>query len=94
MLDKITRAGKWLLIAVGALLAVVFGANVMRRSTRKVDSVDTEPAGKAPIVEAQAREVEIVNASVVKLNTETLPKKPTPAQGKDMGELADEWQRL
>lgn len=94
MLDKVTRAGKWVLIAVGALLAVIFGANVMRRSTRKVDSVDTEPAGKAPIVEAQAREVEVVNEAVDKLNTETLPKKPTPAQGKDMGELADEWQRL
>ena len=94
MLDKIVRAGKWVLIAVGALLAVLFGANAMKRSTRKVDADDTAPAGKAPMVEAQAHEVEVVNTAVEKLNTDTIPKKPTPAKGKNMEELVDEWQKL
>lgn len=94
MLDKIVRAGKWVLIAVGALLAVLFGANAMKRSTRKVDADDTAPVGKAPMVEAQAREVEVVNTAVEKLNTDTIPQKPTPAKGKNMEELVDEWQNL
>lgn len=94
MLDKIVRAGKWVLIAVGALLAVLFGANAMKRSTRKVDADDTAPAGKAPMVEAQAREVEVVNTAVEKLNTDTIPQKPSPAKGKNMEELVDEWQNL
>lgn len=95
MLDKVKAAGKWLLIAIGALLAVVFGANALKqRSSRKVDSDDSAPAGKAPIVEAQAREVEIVNVAVDKLNTDVIPKKPTPAAGQNMEELVDEWKSL
>ena len=31
------------------------------------------------MVEAQAREVEVVNTAVEKLNTDTIPQKPSPA---------------
>ncbi len=93
MLEKLKACGSWLLGLLALLAAVLFGANALRSRKQAQGGGDVaEPAGKAPMVEAQAKETETVNTKVEEIN-EVKPPVKTP-KDKNMEAMLEDYDRL
>lgn len=92
MWEKLKAYGSWALGVVALLVAVVFGANALKGRKRAQAGNDAAPAGKAPMVEEQAKETDLVNTKVEELN-EVKPPPPTP-KDKPMEDLINEYEKL
>lgn len=93
MLEKLKACGSWILGILALLAAVLFGANALKQRKQSQTGNDSEPAGKAPIVEAQAKETDSVNTKIDDIN-EVKPPPTTPVKGKTMENLIDEYEKL
>lgn len=94
MIEKLKAAGNWVLIVIGILAAVLFGANTLKKRSQAPDTKDEPPAGKGPLVEQQAKEVEAVNEKVEAANAASAPPPKTNADDSDMDSLVKKYDRL
>ena len=95
MIEKLKAAGNWVLIVLGIVAAVLFGANTLKKRSRAMDTKDEAPAGKGPLVEQQAKEVEAVNEKVADVNqAAATPPPKTNADNTDMDDLVKRYDRL
>lgn len=95
MIEKLKAAGNWVLIVLGILAAVLFGANTLKKRSRASNTKDEPPAGKGPLVEQQAKEVEVVNEKVEDVNQSAASPPPkTNADDTDMDDLVKRYDRL
>lgn len=94
MIEKLKAAGNWVLIALGVLAAVLFGANTLKKRSQAPDTKDEPPAGKGPLVEQQAKEVEAVNEKVEDVNQSAASPPKTNADDTDMDDLVKRYDRL
>lgn len=92
MLEKLKACGSWLLGLLALLAAVMFGANALRGRKQAQSGDAAEPAGKAPMVEAQAKETDAVNTKVEEIN-EVKPPTKTP-KDKNMEAMLEDYDRL
>ena len=94
MIEKLKAAGNWVLLALGILAAVLFGANTLKKRSQAPDTKDEPPAGKGPLVEQQAKEVEAVNEKVEDVNQSAAAPPKTNADDTDMDDLVKRYDRL
>lgn len=95
MIEKLRAAGNWILIVLGILAAVLFGANTLKKRAQSTDTKDEPPAGKGPLVEQQAKEVEAVNEKVTDVNqSAAAPPPKTNADDASMDDLVKRYDRL
>lgn len=92
MLEKLKACGSWVLGLLALLAAVLFGANALRGRKQQQAGEESAPAGKAPMVEAQAKETETVNTKVEEINVVKPPTK-TP-KDKNMEAMLEDYDRL
>lgn len=92
MLEKLKACGSWLLGLLTLLAAVLFGANMLRGRKQSEAGDASAPAGKAPMVEAQAKETDTVNTKVEEIN-EVKPPAKTP-KDKNMEAMLEDYDRL
>ena len=94
MWEKLKAYGKWGFGLLGLLVAVLFGANILRDRKKLEGGTDSgEPVGKADLVEAQSKETDVVNTKVDKVNEAEPAPKPTD-KAKPMEDLIDEYKKL
>jgi hypothetical protein len=94
MWEKLKAYGKWGFGLLGLLAAVLFGANTLRGRKKLEGGSDSgEHAGKADLVEAQAKETEAVNTKVDRVNEAEPAPKPTD-KAKPIEDLIDEYEKL
>ena len=95
MIEKLKAAGNWVLIVLGILAAVLFGANTLKKRSQAQNTKDEPPVGKGPLVEQQAKEVEAVNEKVEDVNqSAAAPPPKTNADDASMDDLVKRYDRL
>ena len=95
MIEKLKAAGNWVLIVLGIVAAVLFGANTLKKRAQSPDTKDEPPVGKGPLVEQQAKEVEAVNEKVTDVNqSAAAPPPKTNADDASMDDLVKRYDRL
>lgn len=92
MLEKLKACGSWLMGLLALLAAVMFGANALRGRKQQQAGDASAPVGKAPMVEAQAKETDTVNTKVEEIN-EVKPPAKTP-KDKNMEAMLEDYDRL
>lgn len=92
MLEKLKACGSWLLGLLALLAAVLFGANMLRGRKQSEAGNESAPVTKAPMVEAQAKETDVVNTKVEEIN-EVKPPAKTP-KDKNMEAMLEDYDRL